>query len=213
MKATDIMEALTDMDDDVLMRAEIDPPRRHIILLRSIRSAAAACLSFVLVITALIATDAFASETGLRWRVRYREHEVTWLFKDGIEQDGDLPNYEPTWLPEGYELDREYWWPTRERTMHFENDHDAQSRVRFEYMQITDKQTYSFGSLDKDTYEAESIEINGLPGELYTLVDEPDSGYLLWIDKRNCIVFQLYFDCGAEDALRIAKSVILIEEE
>ena len=49
MKATDILEALTDMDDDVLMRAEIDPPRRHIILLRSIRSAAAACLVFVLV--------------------------------------------------------------------------------------------------------------------------------------------------------------------
>ena len=213
MKATDIMEALTDMDDDVLMRVEIDPPRRHILLLRSIRSAAAACLIFALVITALIATDAFASETGLRWRVRYRDDEVTWLFKDGVEQDGDLPNYEPTWLPEGYELDREYWWPTRERTMHFENDHDAQRRVWFEYMQITDKQTISFGNLDQGTYEKETVEINGLPGELYTFVDDPESGQLIWIDKRSCIVFQLYFHCEAEDALRIAKSVILIEGE
>lgn len=213
MKTTDILEALTDMDDDVLMRAEIDPPRRHILLLRSIRSAAAACLIFALVITALIATDAFASETGLRWRVRYRETEVTWLFKDGIEQKGDLPNYEPTWLPEGYELDREYWWPTRERTMHFKNDHDAQSRVWFEYMQITDKQTISFDNLDQGTYEKKTVEINGLPGELYTFVDDPESGQLIWINKQSCIVFRLYFHCGAEDALRIAKSVILIEEE
>lgn len=213
MKATDILEALTDMDDDVLMRAEIDPPRRHIVLLRSLRSAAAACLVFALVITALIATDAFASETGLRWRVRYRENEVTWLFKDGIEQEGDLPNYEPTWLPEGYVLDREYWWPTRERTMHFENDHDAQSRVWYEYMQITDTQTCSFGTLDQGTYEKKTVEINGLPGELYTYVDDPESGQLIWIDKQSCIVFRLYFHCGAEDALRIAKSVILIEGE
>ena len=213
MKATDIMEALTDMDDDVLMRAEMDPPRRHIILLRSFRSAIAACLILALCITTVIVTDTFATETGLRWRVRYRDDEVTWLFKDGVEQEGELPNYEPTWLPEGYELDREYWWPTRERTMHFENDHDAQSRVWFEYMQITDKQIYSFGKLDQGTYEKETVEINGLPGELYTYVDDPESGQLIWIDKQSCIVFQLYFDCGAEDALRIAKSVILIEEE
>lgn len=117
MKATDIMEALTEMDDEVLMRAEIDPPKRHMILLRSFRNAASAYLIFVLVITTLIATDAIASETGLRWRVRYRENEVTYLFKDGIDRDGDLPNYEPTWLPEGYELNRDYWGPTRQRTL------------------------------------------------------------------------------------------------
>ena len=213
MKSTDILEALTDMDDDVLMRAEMDPPRRHIILLRYIRSAAAACLVIVLILTTLIVRNTFADEMGLRWRVRYREDEVTWLFKDGMEQEGELPNYEPTWLPEGYELDREYWWPTRERTMHFKNDHNAQRRVWFEYMQITDKQTISFGNLDQGTYEKETVEINDLPGELYTFVDDPESGQLIWIDKRSCIVFRLYFHCEVEDALRIAKSVILIEEE
>lgn len=213
MKSFDILEALTDMDDDILLRAAEDPPKRYYVWLRGFQKAAAACLICVLVFTALIATDAIAFETGLRWRVRYRENEVTWLFKDGMEQEGDLPNYEPTWLPEGYELDREYWWPTRERTMHFNNDHDAQSRVWFEYMQITDKQTYSFGNLDQGTYKKETVEINDLPGELYTFVDDPESGQLIWIDKRNCIVFQLYFHCEVEDALRIAKSVILIEEE
>lgn len=213
MKATDIMEALTDMDDDVLMRAEIDPPRRHILLLRSIRSAAAACLIFALVITALIATDAFATETGLRWRVRYREDEVTWLFKDGMEQEGELPNYEPTWLPEGYELTSDYWGPTRDRSIGYKNQNDNQDLIWFHYLQIGDKDTYHLGALDKETYEAESIEINGLPGELYTFVDEPDRGYLLWIDKHNCIVFLLDFNSGAEDAIRIAESVTLIEEE
>ena len=213
MKATDIMEALTDMDDDVLMRAEIDPPRRHILLLRSIRSAAAACLSFALGITALIATDAIATETGLRWRVRYREDEVTWLFKDGMEQEGELPNYEPTWLPEGYVLDRSYDGIVRDRMIDYKNpDHD-QSWILFNYMQITDKEIYYLSSLDKGTYEVESIEINGMPGELYTFVDEPDRGYLLWIDKRNCIVFLLNFDIGAEDAVKIAESVTRIEEE
>ena len=213
MKATDIMEALTDMDDDVLMRAEMDPPRRHIILLRSLRSAAAACLIFALVITALIATDAFATETGLRWRVRYRENEVTWIFKDGIEQDDELPSYELTWLPEGYELSADTLGPTLQRSISYKNPGDDQGRVWFHYMQITDKETYHLGSLDEGTYEAESVEINGMPGELYTFVDEPDSGYLLWIDKRGCIVFLLDFDSGVEDAIKIAESVTQIEEE
>ena len=213
MKATDILEALTDMDDDVLMRAEIDPPRRHIILLRSIRSAAAACLVFVLVITALIATDAIAFETGLRWTVRYRQDKVTWLFKDGVEQEDNLPNYEPTWLPEDYVWDREYWGPTLYRTISYKNLNDDQSWIWLDYMQITDKETFYLSNLKKGTYEKETVEINGLPGELYTYVDDPDSGYLIWIDKHNCIVFLIGFDSGTEDAIRIAESVKLIEEE
>ena len=213
MKATDIMEALTDMDDDVLMRAEMDPPRRHILLLRSLRSAAAACLIFALLLATLIVTKTFADEMGLRWRVRYRENEVTWLFKDGMVQEGELPNYEPTWLPEGYVLDRSYDGIVRDRMIDYKNPDNDQSWILFNYMQITDKEIYYLSSLDKGTYEVKSIEISGMPGELYTFVDEPDRGYLLWINKRNCIVFLLHFDIGAEDAIRIAESVTLLEEE
>ena len=213
MKSFDILEALTDMDDDILLRAAEDPPKRYYVWLRGFQKAAAACLICVLVFTALLATDAIALETGLRWRVRYRENEVTWLFKDGIEQNGDLPNYEPTWLPDGYERDREYYGVIRDKMTSYKNLDEDQSWSHFNYMQITDKQTYYLGSLDKGTYEKETVEINGLPGELYTFLDDPDSGTIIWIDKHNCIVFLLHFDSGTEDAIRIAESVTLIEEE
>ena len=213
MKATDILEALTDMDDDVLMRAEMDPPRRHILLLRSLRSAAAACLILAVVLTTLIVTNTAADEMGLRWRVRYREDEVTWLFKDGLEQEGELPNYEPTWLPEGCEVRSDYWGPARDRSIGYKNPNDPEEWLWFDYMQITDKEIYYLSSLDKGTYEKEAVEINGLPGELYTFLDDPDKGKIIWIDKRNCIVFLLNFNSGVEDGLKIAKSVTLIEEE
>ena len=213
MKATDILEALTDMDDDVLMRAEIDPPRRHILLLRSLRSAAAACLILAVVLTTLIVTNTAADEMGLRWRVRYREDEVTWLFKDGLEQEGELPNYEPTWLPEGCEVRSDYWGPARDRSIGYKNPNDPEEWLWFDYMQITDKEIYYLSSLDKGTYEKEAVEINGLPGELYTFLDDPDKGKIIWIDKRNCIVFLLNFNSGVEDGLKIAKSVTIIEEE
>ena len=140
MKATDILEALTDMDDDVLMHAEMDPPRRHILLLRSLRSAAAACLILAVIFTTLIVRNTFADEMGLRWRVRYREDEVTWLFKDGIEQEGELPNYEPTWLPEGCEVRSDYWGPARDRSIGYKNPNDPEEWLWFDYMQITDKE-------------------------------------------------------------------------
>lgn len=213
MRSLDILEELGNLDDELLLRAETDPPRRHTILFRSLRSAAAACLVFALILTTLIVTNTFADEMGLRWRVRYREDEVTWLFKDGMEQEGDLPNYEPTWLPEGYVWDRSHDGILRDRMTSYKNLDEDQSWIHFSYMHISDKETYHLGSLDKGTYEVESIEINGMPGELYTFVDEPDSGYLLWVDKQGCIVFLLDFNSGAEDAVKIAESVALIEEE
>ena len=213
MRSLDILEELGNLDDELLLRAETDPPRRHMILFRSLRSAAAACLVFALILTTLIVTNTFADEMGLCWRVRYRENEVTWLFKDGMEQEGELPNYEPTWLPEGYVWDRSYDGIVRDRMTSYKNLDEDQSWIHFSYMQITDKETYHLGSLDEGTYEAESVVINGMPGELYTFVDEPDSGYLLWIDKRGCIVFLLDFDSGVEDAIKIAESVTQIEEE
>ena len=213
MRSLDILEELGNLDDDLLMRAETDPPRRHMILFRSLRSAAAACLVFALILTTLIVTNTFADEMGLRWRVRYREDEVTWLFKDGMEQEGELPNYEPTWLPEGCEVRSDYWGPARDRSIGYNNPNAPHGLLWFDYIQITDKEIYYLTSLDKGTYEKEAVEINGLPGELYTFLDDPDKGKIIWIDKHNCIVFLLTFNSGVEDGLKIAKSVTLIEEE
>lgn len=213
MRSLDILEELGNLDDDLLMRAETDPPRRHMVLFRSLRSAAAACLVFALILTTLIVTNTFADEMGLRWRVRYREDEVTWLFKDGMEQEGDLPNYEPTWLPENCEVRSDYWGPARDRSIGYNNPNAPHGLLWFDYIQITDKEIYYLTSLDKGTYEKEAVEINGLPGELYTFLDDPDKGKIIWIDKHNCIVFLLTFNSGVEDGLKIAKSVTLIEEE
>ena len=213
MRSHDILEELGNLDDELLLRAETDPPRRHMILFRSLRSAAAACLVFSLILTTLIVTNTFADEMGLRWRVRYREDEVTWLFKDGMEQEGDLPNYEPTWLPEGCEVRSDYWGPARDRSIGYNNPNAPHGLLWFDYIQITDKEIYYLSSLDKGTYEKEAVEINGLPGELYTFLDDPDSGKIIWIDKHNCIVFLLNFNSGVEDGLRIAQSVTLVEEE
>ena len=213
MRSLDILEELGNLDDELLLRAETDPPRRHMILFRSLRSAAAACLVFALILTTLIVTNTFADEMGLRWRVRYREDEVTWLFKDGMEKEGELPNYEPTWLPEGCEVRSDYWGPARDRSIGYNNPNAPHGLLWFDYIQITDKEIYYLTSLDKGTYEKEAVEINGLPGELYTFLDDPDSGKIIWIDKHNCIVFLLNFNSGVEDGLKIAESVTLIEEE
>ena len=213
MRSLDILEELGNLDDNLLMRAEIDPPRRHTILFRSLRSTAAACLVFALILTTLIVTNTFADEMGLRWRVRYREDEVTWLFKDGMEQEGDIPNYEPTWLPEGCEVRSDYWGPARDRSIGYNNPNAPHGLLWFDYIQITDKEIYYLTSLDKGTYEKEAVEINGLPGELYTFLNDPDKGKIIWIDKHNCIVFLLDFDSGVEDAVKIAESITLIEEK
>ena len=86
MKAFDIMEALTDMDEDVLLRAEQDPPKR--LLFPGIRGrsilAYAAVLALVVAVT--VCTLPFVTE-ALQMRLTDRCMEQTLLFSR-LTEDG-----------------------------------------------------------------------------------------------------------------------------
>lgn len=86
MKAFDIMEALTDMDEDVLLRAEQDPPKR--LLFPGIRGRSiltyAAVLALVVAVT--VCTLPFVTE-ALQMRLADRCMEQTLMFSR-LTEDG-----------------------------------------------------------------------------------------------------------------------------
>lgn len=217
MKSFDILEALTDMDDDILLRAEIDPPKRRNVLSRTMRYAAAACLSLVLLVTAWLAVDVTAGGETLRWTVRYRDSGVTYLFKGGTEHSIRNGTYMPTWIPEGYQLKQESWVEdsqidTGSRDLIYSNPENPQDSIWFQYSHIPYRATFRFGSLTEGTYTKKTVDINGIAGDLYLYQSKPAGGVLIWIDTENCIVFQIdFFDNDPTVAQRVAQSVVFVE--
>ena len=213
MKAIDIMESLTDMDDDVLMRAEIDPPRRKPNLLRHLQRVAAACLVVVLIFSMWLGVEVIAADRYLQWKIRYRENEILYLLKSGADEDMTIPSFEPTWMPDGYTLLKDRWGQYRDRELVYQNTEDSSKTVWFHYVQITKPDRYYFSDLDLGCYEAKKVDINGCEGELYTFNEDPSRGKLVWIHKEQFTILIMDFDeLTAEEAIHMAESVRLIAE-
>lgn len=212
MSSFEILDALTDMDDDLLLFAETDPPKRQSMMPRFFRYAAAACLTVVLVMATLLVTDAVSLGPNLRWTVRYREDKVTFLMKVREVPEGEVPVYELGWLPEGYEKIRESWFGHRERLISCRKGQDETKYISFSYRQIDHDTRHYFTSLPSGSYEKETVDVNGMPGELYRYTDGRCGGTLVWFQEDEVIMFVLSFqNREMDDALKVAENVILIK--
>lgn len=210
MKSFDILEALNDIDDDVLLRAETDPPRRHW-LPRTVRYAMAACLALVLIVTTLIATDVVALDPQPRWTVREWETGVVYLFKGGTEQMNRRGSYAPTWLPEGYRLERDSG-TGESRNMIYADAENPQAVIWFSCEGIPLRGTMRLSTLPEGSYTRQTVEINGMPGDLYEYTDGRTGGILIWIDAEDSMVFLLCFEnSDPAAALEMARSVTYTE--
>lgn len=212
MNSFDILDALTDMDDDLLLFAESDPPKRQYGMPRFFRYLTAACLTVVLVMATWLVTDAVSLGPNLRWTVRYREDKVTFLMKVREVPEGEPPVYELGWLPEGYEKVRDSWFGHRERLVSFRKGEDETKYIAFSYRQIDHDTRYYFTGLPAGSYEKETVDVNGMAGELYRYIDGRRGGKLVWFDEDEGIMFVLGSqDCEMDEVLKAAQNVILIK--
>lgn len=213
MNAFDILEELGNLDDQTLLGSQSDLPGRKARYFRNFRNLAAACLTVVLLFTALIATDVIALEPGLQWKIQYDEQEIVWQFKDGKEFKGRFPVYAPAWLPEEYQIIYGYRGANLSQTLRYYkpsfNTSDVNKEwIDFNYAYISDRSSYHLQAFWEGTYHSRSVEIGGLPGEMYTYIEKPDCGELIWVDKDAYVVFHVVFQyCETDAVMRLAESV------
>ena len=206
MKPMDIMDALTDMDDVILLLAQLDPPKKHNGFHTVFRNAAA-CLVCVMMVTALLAPT-IASETGLRWSVEYQEDGIVWSFKDGNWLPGPYSTIAPTWQPSGYTLVSTTLTRTFSQSYGHWHAEGVMGSVFFQAMNVVDQQSLILESFPAGTYQIQTVTVGNLPGEMYTYLDDPDSGELIWVDKDRFTFYRMTFqNCDAETVLKMAESV------
>ena len=125
----------------------------------------------------------------------------------GEEETGRLPNYRPTWLPEGFELAEEHDTETIHTSIYRDKD-GVVMIIRWNSM--SDGSAMSITELG-ESYEKTSVQINGMYGEMSICSSGDDTNYLWWIDEEHNTF--LYLETAEEETiiLHIAESIILEE--
>ena len=130
--------------------------------------------------------------------------------------DWHLPDYGPTWIPEGFELIDEYRDPGCASTTYY--DPESGSMISLDY--------YDYGNTDvcnsylTDADVIEDTEINGIKATVcYTNSSDPDydpdSIYnglvLIWVDDTRKLIFAIDSFSDIETTIRFAESIKAIE--
>lgn len=212
MNAFTLWEALTDVDDTQLLEADekgpVKKPRRQLG-----HGLIAACLALVLTMTVCIGTMALQQDTSMRYTVRYRENRVTYLCKARAYLVGQMPQYEPLWLPEGYIVNGTFSDGERQISMSYVNTHAPTDYIGITYTQIVGEYKLDLYTLPQGSYERHDVTVNGLPGQLYLYTDMRPGGTLIWLDEENRILFRMNFPGkDPSDAMKMANSIQLKEE-
>ena len=174
---------------------------------RFAKGAVAAVLVVLISFSMLLA---FSTETRAAVKIWFTEsfgNSTTYWFRE--TEDKTLPEYELTWVPEGYEVVMDEGSPHM-RCMLYQKGDDTSGGFVFDYSIANDNSKLVVYFLEGEQ-EVEKIDVWGTQGDLY-LSSGPDDSYLLvWFDEANSVVFTINTFLEPDDILRIANGVRIVE--
>ena len=148
----------------------------------------------------------------VNWVTEWYDTYVMYRFS-GEHTESDLPEYQLSYIPEGYHHDAEilstpndYSRATSMRFMAYSGDH-------WLFFQYGPMDSGSAMSIELENMSVSEISINGNPGQLYSSATETQSSCITWIDTKSNICF--FIDCFLSDdeLIYTAQNVSLISED
>lgn len=207
MNGFEILEALTDIDDAHILQAD-EPPLSRGPQRSFWHGLIAACLTLVLLTTAVLGSMGLSQDTTMRYTVRYRENRVTYLCKVHAYRNGPTPPYVPTYLPQGYVYDRESNFGDKDVFITYRNTEESMQYISFSYVRVTDTYKTDLYTLPMGSYDLQEVTVNGHPGQLYLYTGLRTGGELIWVDTENCLLLRIDFPTAdPTDAIKMANSV------
>ncbi len=126
------------------------------------------------------------------------------------EKAEELPYYELTYVPEGYEkiLDDEV---LNSRVMLYQRGENVKDGFTFDYG-LTNEDFPVIVGHGGVVHELQEVSINGCRGELYISTDTKNESHgLIWVDDTNGVWFAITAFLEIEDILHIAEGVKLVK--
>ena len=128
-----------------------------------------------------------------------------------------LPDYEATWLPEGYRHSRTRRYKNTTLVGYKKDDPKARSIIPMglEYFWISDQVTMIVGEYGGHTVTERAVTVNGTPAHLYEDFNpwnETTHYVLVWVDQEAGLVFRLATSLSAEETIAVAESIRPVKE-
>lgn len=170
---------------------------------------AAVLIAALIGVTTWLAVDENARAVALKWLRTVYEDQIVYQFFGGREESADIKlNYEPKWLPDGYEeVERTDGYSIRLIVY----DYDGiplyfkcfKAREGAESIFITDGYDY----------QEKEVEIGSLTGIFYEFSDPEETNEIVWIDEDMRVAFTVSAYLDEETMVQIAESVQMEPEK
>lgn len=192
------------------MKALVDQEQRRQARRKLLQRVAAILLMFTLGFGTWLTVDAEAREAVFAWVREVYENSIVYRFFGGEEAErNELPQYAPSWLPEGYSEVGEF----RDEDTYsafYQQEDDPLNGFEFAYYKNnSDINWLIYLQIEGDAYVYERLQINGLPADLYICTDGSETNNLIWMAADQSVVFALNGFLDKQELLRIARFVVL----
>lgn len=169
------------------------------------RTAAVILLVLSLSLGALMAVSPTVRAAVKNWIIETYEHSVVYRFYD--KSGEHLPNYTPTWLPEGFVLDERLKLDDWVLCTYHNATEDKW--LSFDYCYVNSDMQLQIGGYDDEAAPApEKCFVNGIAADYYP-AGNSETNDLIWIDEEQGIVFAINSTLEKEVILHIAESISL----
>lgn len=140
----------------------------------------------------------------IQWITEWYETHIVYRYS-GENIQGEMPQYEITGLPEGYQEIVRDIGPASVSVVYENGDHNSI------YLDYTFMQEGAANLILAEGFQMEEVLVNGYEATFFIPDDPQDMSALTWIDLKENIQFTLNASLSKNDILHIAENVSLVE--
>lgn len=172
----------------------------HPVLYRTLRSVASILLVIMIGFGTVLSVSAEARELVFGWVKQQYESFYEYFFK-GELNSSESAKYYPGWMPDGCEFITSYEIPGGEVYVYTD---EQECLIQFSYSSDTNNTKMYIESID---YSKHDVIINGCQGEVYIAPDKTETNGIVWVDKKNNILFCISADFNKDDLIKMAENI------
>lgn len=171
---------------------------------RTMQRVAAVFLAIFIGFGGVMAISPTVRAAVINWITEWYETHIVYRYT-GEDIQGEMPQYEITGLPEGYQETIRDIVPAAVSIVYENEDHNLIC------LYYTFMQEGAANLIVTEGFQLEEVSVNGCEGTLFVPDDLQNMKTLTWIDPEANIQFNLNASLSEIDILHMAKSVSLVE--
>lgn len=168
--------------------------------------ALAAAAALILTLTAAVAAIPQARAEFLAWVKQDYHDSVIYRFYTNSYLT-ELPNYELTYIPEGFELIDSI--ENAERIYHVYYNEETCDGIMFSCVKYAEWSNLQILPGNASSLICERIEFNNIVADYYPAETEEDANTMVWMDENQQLVFIINSTLGTDDMILLAKSIVI----